>query len=202
MLNSVRSFVGWGVSLTRPVLESISSFGCWGVFLTRPVLESVRRVRNLPDVSRTGICLVVQQVGSFSYTPHDEISLVVRRYKLSDCSSGRQSLLHATCWNLFVGLGISLTRPVLESVSSFGRWELSLTHPVLESVRSYVGYRVYLTYPVLASVWSFVERRVSLMCPLLQSVSSLNGSGMSLTPPVLESVLSFVEREYLLHAPC
>ena len=77
MLNSVRSFVGWGVSLTRPVLESV--LGAWrvgsllhapvvrrvgislshpvvefvllfvgrGVSLTRHVLESVRRVRSL-----------------------------------------------------------------------------------------------------------------------------------------------------------
>ena len=39
---SVSSFVRWGVSLTRPVLESVSSFDVWGVSLTRPEMESVR----------------------------------------------------------------------------------------------------------------------------------------------------------------
>ena len=31
--------------------------------------------------------------------------------------------------------GVSLTRPVLESISSFGGWGVSLTRPVLKSVR-------------------------------------------------------------------
>ena len=35
------------MSVERPVLKSVWSFVGWGVSLTRPVLESVRRVRSL-----------------------------------------------------------------------------------------------------------------------------------------------------------
>ena len=37
----LRSFVEWGVSLTRPVLECVSPLSGSGVSLTRPALESV-----------------------------------------------------------------------------------------------------------------------------------------------------------------
>ena len=60
---SVSSFVRWGVSLTHPVLESVKSFGTSGVSLKRPVLH----------------CLVIRQVGSFSYMLRAGISLAVCR---------------------------------------------------------------------------------------------------------------------------
>ena len=41
LLAVIWSFGGWGVSLTRPVLESVWSFDGWGVSLTRPVLKSL-----------------------------------------------------------------------------------------------------------------------------------------------------------------
>ena len=63
-------------------------------------------------------------------------------------------------------------------------WGLSVSKPVLESVCSKVRWGAYFTRSVLTSV--FVGRRVSLIRPLLQSVSSLSGSGVSLKHPVLE----------------
>ena len=74
----VSSFVGRGVSLTRPVLESVSSFVGRGVSLTLPVLESVWSFFG---------------TGSLSDTTLAVICLVVRRW------------------------GVSLTRPVFESVT-------------------------------------------------------------------------------------
>ena len=76
MLGSVSSICDWGVSLTRPVLQSVSSCAC-GEFLL-----------HTPDE----ICLVVRQVGSFSYTP--------LFWHLSRRSSGGEFLLHATCCSL------------------------------------------------------------------------------------------------------
>ena len=72
------SFVGFGSSrLQAP---------CWHLFnrqssgrrvsLTRPVLESVHRVRSLFYSSRTGICLVVRDVGTFCFTPRPGICLL------------------------------------------------------------------------------------------------------------------------------
>ena len=139
---------------------------------------------------------------------------------VQSCSlSGWDFVLHAPCWNLFVGLGVSLTCPFLESIRPLVGWGLSLKQPVMESVLSYIGRKDYLTPPVLTSVSSFVRRRVSLTRPVLQSVSPLRGPGVSLTHSVLESILSFVGRgvsltspvlvcvsssvggEFLLHAP-
>ena len=83
--------------MLRPVLNSVWSFGGWGVSLTRPVLESVRRVRSLSYSFLIGIRPVVRQMGTFSCTPRPGIYLVVH---LFDRFAGGESLLHAPCWNL------------------------------------------------------------------------------------------------------
>ena len=90
------------------------------------------------------VCLVVRQVGSFSYTPRAEICLVVWRLRsFSDTPRngfcpviqlvGSFSYTPRAVW-LFVGLEVSPTRPVLESVSPFGTWGgffVVFTRPVL-----------------------------------------------------------------------
>ena len=60
-------------------------------------------------------------------------------WHLSRRSASGESLLHAPCWNLFIGLGVSFTRPVLESFWSFCRWGHYFKQPVMEFVCSYVG---------------------------------------------------------------
>ena len=75
-----------------------------------------------------GICLVHKRFGRFSKTPSAVISLLVRLDR---------SLYYTARDGYYVFLGrwgVSLTRPVLESISSFGGWGVSLTRPVLESV--------------------------------------------------------------------
>ena len=103
------------------------------------------------------------------------------------------------------------TRPVMESVSSFGAWGVSLRRPVLETVWSFVGWGVSLTCPVLKSVSSIrrvgslsytpytgnclISRRVDSLCvdaPVLNSVWSFVGWGVSLTRPVLIVRLIFI----------
>ena len=159
--------------MLRPVLNTLWSFGGWGVSLTRPVLESVRRVRSLSYLSFTGICLVVRQVGTFSCTPRPGIYLVVH---LFDSLPGGGSLLHAPCWDLSYTpcLGICLvvrreesylTRPVLQSVSSLRGPGVSLTHSVLESILSFVEWGVSLTSPVLVCVSSSVGGEFLLHAP-------------------------------------
>ena len=115
VLNSVWPFVGWGDSLTRPVLEFISSFGGWfvggrgGGGGGGGNLSYTSRVA--PRVaSRPSICLGL--VGSFSYTPSDGIFLVVRRF-----GSFSKTPRSRNCRS-FVGWGVSLTRPMLKSVCS------------------------------------------------------------------------------------
>ena len=43
--------------------------------------------------------------------------------------------------------GVSLSRPILESVSSFGKWGLSLKQLVMESVLSFIGEKSILHPP-------------------------------------------------------
>ena len=103
---TVWSFVRWGVSLTRSVLESVWLFvglldTCWklsgrlavgefllhapclnlivgsGVSLTRPVLESDRQFRSLSYTSNAGISLVSNRVRSVCYTPNPKVCLFV-----------------------------------------------------------------------------------------------------------------------------
>ena len=71
-----------------------------------------------------------------------------------------------------------------------GRWGVSLTRPVRESVWSYVWQGVYVARPVLTSVSSFDCWGVFIARPGLESVSSLVGWGISLTRPVLVCLLS------------
>ena len=52
------------------------------------IVSRVRCVCHTPDAK---VCLFVQRVGTFSYTPRTGIS---RR------SSGEEFLLHAPCWNM------------------------------------------------------------------------------------------------------
>ena len=112
-----------------------------------------------------------------------EFLLHAPRWKLFHRPSVGESLLHAPCLYVLVSvrvslcyipregicrfvrrLGVSLKGPVLDSVSSFGRWGVSLTSPVLESVWSYIGWGVYLTRPVLDSVSSFGESLLHAPC--------------------------------------
>ena len=51
--------------------------------------------------------------------------------------AGWEFLSHATCLNLIVGLGVSLTRPTLESVWSLVVSGVSVTRPILKSVSSF-----------------------------------------------------------------
>ena len=114
-------------------------------------------------------CLVIRQVGSFSYTPRAGICQVVRTCEVSL----KRPVLHclvirrvgsfsytfrAGCLSVYTfRAGICLvvcpvTRFVLESVRSFGGWGVSLTRSVLESVRSFVRLGVSLTWSVLQYV--------------------------------------------------
>ena len=97
MLQSTGSFGDWGVCLTRPVLESNSSFVWRAVSLTRLVLDSRRSVLCL---TRTALETVWSFVGwrvLHTLCP-----------SLPGRSSGAEFLLHAPCWNLFVGIGVFL----------------------------------------------------------------------------------------------
>ena len=71
------------------------------------------------------VCLFVRRVGSFSYTPGGQICQVL----------------------LFVGWGVTFTRPVLESLASFGMCGVSPTYALLESVWSFSGCGVSPTCP-------------------------------------------------------
>ena len=67
----------------------------------------------------------------------------------------------------------------------FGRSGVSLTHPVLKSLSSYVGWGVYLTFPLLASVSSLDFSALSIARPVLQSVLSKSKWAVCLTRHVL-----------------
>ena len=110
VLKSVWSYVEWGVYFTRPVLASLSLFDCWVVSIARPMPESVSSKSGCGVslyTSRSGICLVVRQERSLSYTPGAVIFLVLKRVGSFSYTPRVSSL---------VGRGISLTRPVLVSV--------------------------------------------------------------------------------------
>ena len=80
-----------------PCLESVQSFGGWGVSLTRPVLESDRRFGGLSYMSYAGICLVSSRVRSVCYTPDPKVCLFVLlqapRWNQSRRSVAGESLL-------------------------------------------------------------------------------------------------------------
>ena len=78
------------------------------------------------------------------------------------------------------------------------RWGVSLTRPVLQSVSSFVSMADSLTRPVLQSVSSLSGSGVSLTRPSLESVSSFVWWGIFLTRPVLVCLV-FRLCEFLLH---
>ena len=111
--------------------------------------------------------LVVRRMGSFSYTPR------AGEYVLS-----------------FFSTGVSLTRLVMQSVSSLSGSGVSLIRPALEFVSSFVGWGISLTRPVLVClVFGLFE---FLLHSVMESVSTFSGWKVSLTRPVLETVWSFV----------
>ena len=155
------------------MLKSVWSYVRWGICLTRPVLASVRLL---------GICLDDMWLGSFSYTPRALICLVVRQERRLSYTPGNVIFLvlrrvgsfsHMPRVSSFIGRGISLTCSVL--VALLGSWDISLTRPVMESVWSFGVWGVSLTRPVLETVWSFVGRSLSLTRPVLTSVYSFVG---------------------------
>ena len=92
LLESVSSFVEWGVCLTRPVLETVSPFGAWGVCHTHPVMESVCSsggwwVSSTSPVLKSvgsSFCwdvLVTRRGRSLSCTPRAGICLDVHRFR-------------------------------------------------------------------------------------------------------------------------
>ena len=111
---------------------------------------------------------------------------------------------------IFVGLGISPTRPVLESVSSFGTWGVFLTRPLLDCpVVCQVGSFYYTPRAgICLVVWrlrSFSDTPGGGFCLIIQSVGSFSytpravglfvGLGVSPRRPVFESVSSSVRGE-------
>ena len=105
--------------------------------------------------------LVICQVGSFSYTLvleslwlFVELGVCLTRHvqNLSGRLAGGEFLLHALCLNLIVGLGVSLTRPTLESVWSLDVSGVSVTRSILKSVSSFGEWGLSLTKSVLRSV--------------------------------------------------
>ena len=122
VLESVWPLVGWGLSLTRSMRESdwwyvrsvvLSCSTCPGICLV------FRREESFSYTPRAAICLVVKRVGSYSYIPRLGVCLVVRR---------EGSITSTPCASICVVFGwwdVSVTRPVMESVCSFGGyWSL------------------------------------------------------------------------------
>ena len=81
----------------------------------------------------------------------------------------------------YTGGGGSLTRPVMESVCSFGGQGVSRN--MLESVSSFAGCGASLTRLVLETDWSFVGGEVLLHAPCLNLFGRMS------------------DRESILHAP-
>ena len=90
MLESVRSFGGWGASLTRPVLESVWLF-----------VRLLVKFWNLSDGLAGGEFLLHAPCWNQSDRSEDgEFLLHAKCWNVSGRSSGGESLLHALCWNL------------------------------------------------------------------------------------------------------
>ena len=118
-------------------------------------------------------------------------------------SSSGEFLLHAPCWNLslthphphlprsgmrlFIGLGVSPTRPVLKSVSSFGTWGVSLKRPVLDCLL--IRQLGSLSYTARTTKCLIVRRMGESVLHGPHLILSHCSSGeKSLTGPVMESV--------------
>ena len=166
VMESVTLFGSWGVSFINPVLKSAWSFVGWGVSFTRPLLESVS------SFGAWGVCLTRPVTKFVCSSGGWWFYLQVSRWSLSGRSSVGTSLLH-------VGVGVSPTHPLMESVSSVSWWTVSLTRPLLESVWMFVGLGVSPTSPVWESVssfgtWEVCLTRPVLVCPVVCQVRSFS----------------------------
>ena len=131
-------------------------------------------------------CLVIRQVGSFSYTFRAGICLVVRRvtrYLLETVRSfgGWEFLLHAPCWNLSglsSGYDSLLHGPYYHMFdrSSDGKSVLHALHLILSHCSSC---RESFTGPVMESIWFFGLFGCSSGYEFLLHVLSLNLSRRS-----------------------
>ena len=145
-------------------------------------------------------------MGFFFYTRRDGICLLVRRLG-SLCNT---RLLESVWW--FAGWGVSLTRPVQQSVSSLNRSGITLRRLALESVSSFFKWGISRARPaggefllhapcsnqsgrrsggesiLHASSW-YLCRRLATgkpnTCPLLESFSSISDLGDFSKRPVL-----------------
>ena len=165
----------------------------------------VRRVGSLSYTPRAQIFLLLGRVGSLSYTPYTGNCLISRRVDglcvaplAKFCFIVWQvgSLLHVTCWNLFIGLGVSLTRPVLEClvVRQVGTFYYR-PRPRISLVVRQVGTFSYTPCPGICLV---VRREgVSLTRLVLQS-----GQEFLLNTPSWSLSCRSSKGESLLHAPC
>ena len=97
---------------------------------------------------RAAICLVVRQYGSLSYEPRAAICLVVKRLRGFSYSSrvgtclvvrlvGNLSYTPLSSKSYLPFVGVSATHCVMQSVGSVEGWDVSLKRPALESVSSF-----------------------------------------------------------------
>ena len=121
-----------GICLVEKWLGSLS-------YMSRAVICLVRRERSLSYTHGGLIFLVLKRVGSFSYTPR--VSSFVGRGIMSYTPRHRICLgivgsFSSTFRNgiCLVARRVSPTSPVLQSVRSFVGWGVSLIRPVLESI--------------------------------------------------------------------
>ena len=124
------------------MLESISSFGGWGVSLTRPVQKSIRLVRSLSLSRRSAVVVFVLHTQSWNLSGQTSggesrrVLATVSSFFGNGASFTRLVLQSVSSLN---GWGVSLTHPVLESVLSFVGRGVSLTRPVPVGVSSRLG---------------------------------------------------------------
>ena len=146
------------------------------------------------SVSVSSFGLVVRRMGSFSYTPRAGNCLFFRRVIKGGVSLTRPVLEPVSS---FVGRGVSLTRSVLQSVWSLSGSGVSLTRPVLESVSSFVGWGMSCCY--LSRRLAVGEFLLHAPCWTLSCRSSVGES--LFTRPVPVCVSCSVRGRFLLHAP-
>ena len=185
MLETVWSFVGWGVSLTRPVVKSVWSFVGWGVSFTRPVLECIWSFCGWGVSLTRPVLKSVRRIGSLLFVPY---------WNLSGHYLGGDFLLHAPCWNLSGrtsrGMSILLAPCWNLSGRTSGGKSILLAPSWHLSRRS--ASEVSLLY---ASCWNvFIGLGVSLTRHVLESFSlsllSLSGLSSSLSLSLARFVLS------------
>ena len=155
---AILSFVGRGVSLTRPVLQFVLSFVGRGVSYTPRAAKCfvVRRYESLSYTTCAESCLVGKRIRGLSYTTCVGICLVHRRLR-------NLSYTPSVTMSCFRFVRVSLTYRVMGSVSSFGGWGWGWGG-------GRVGGRGRLQCPVLESVLSFSVRGVPLTSRVLETV--------------------------------